>query len=773
MLLAPLLALACTQAGAPRVATPTPASSSAPSTPEDPCARAAKSRARVPGLLAEGRLDRALRVLDAADARCPGSARDGRALRVIALAEIGREAEAQALASAIEADPSVSADERGAAIRARAALEARKVEGALGCAARVDRGLAARREGDAPEARRRLDRALVVCARETGAAPIVEARRPRGLAPHAASRAGARWLLPATDEVLVLDAASGAVRLRLPWRGDARGGAPLARRSPGGRWIEVRGRDGLAVFDADTGALATRAPGGWVARDDRTLVRATEQGLALSPIAGGAERTLSRRGRVLDVGAQAVLIASDTKPADTAELLVVRFDGAVTSLGSVPKPARDAVTASLSDDGARAVVSIPGARGLAIHDARTGARIASVGASAPPFDPARRRFCFDARDGADPSGARVACVEEPPIPAAVLDAACAAPAPSVRALAESADGRVLAVATARAVVAFDRATARPRLLEGLAPEALALSLDGGRALAASGPRLRAWTLADAVTFASLDLAAPLLGLDASTPALARHPAGGFASWDGASLRRVEPRALLPTVVRALPRDDAPFALSFDEGGARVALGTARGVRVLDRDGAVLATVDGVREPALSPDGALLATTRGVHEIPGGASKLARSLGRPAFSPTGRWLAALDDDRLAVRLFDARTLVETRALPLDAPAVAIAFGAGDQELAVATAEGRVLLWSIRTLWPGGAERASVEIGLFDDRGAAWVRAGNGELEAIGDVDGGLACRFGHLVFPFALCEERFLVADLATRALAGEPTPTEP
>lgn len=791
--LAPLLAFACARSpqGA-TVAGPSPrGATEAP--PSDDCARAAAARARAPSLLAEGRLDRALRVLAWADARCPAAAREGRGARVVALAEIGRDAEARALAASIDGEQAASVAERDAATRARGLLDARAAAGAPGTCeglARVAR--AARDAGDVAEAQRRLDRAAVACAREGGAQATVESRRPRLTGARAGViEGGGTILLPAVDEVLVLDAVTGATRLRLPARAEAEGGAPAARRSPAGRFVEVRGRDGLSRFDATTGARLQGADGGLLARDDRTLVRAGPEGVRLEPLDGAKGRTLPRRGRVLDVGVDALLLlddragaSADGRPsaessaakATTATLELLRFDGTARALAAIPARNAEATTAAISDDGAFVTIAVGGARELAVHDARTGARARAVrGAVEPTFDAATRRFCFGARDCYSASGVAASAPDAAPSRAATLalDAARARSAPAPRDLAVSADGQLFGVALGRAVATFARGASRPQLLTGLAADAVAVSLDGARVLGAGGAQLRGWTSGDALTFASRELA-PDAALTATrvTPALARHPAGGFAAWDGAALLRVDPRALSIARSFALPPEGAPLGLSFDQSGERVALASAGGVRVLDRDGAQRAKVEGA-SPALSPDGRWLATTRGVFELPGGAPRLSRALERPAFSPGGRWLAALSPDRRSVELLDARSFTKARALALDAEVAALAFVAGDQELAVATADGRVLLWSIRTLWPGGEERPSAAIGLLDDRVAAWVSAPDGELETLGDVADVLSCRFGNLVMPFALCEERFVVRGLAARALAGERVPEEP
>src|SRR5262249_35556138 len=151
---------------------------------------------RVPALLGEGRLDRAVRVIARADAFCPTSAAESWAPRVTALVELGRMDEALALASTIEAAPDASAEARAAAKAARAAPGVPVGEQSAAAASRAFEaaavalsskrhaeakrgfleawslhrpngpslfwaGMAAKEEGAAAEAQRLFDRAMV------------------------------------------------------------------------------------------------------------------------------------------------------------------------------------------------------------------------------------------------------------------------------------------------------------------------------------------------------------------------------------------------------------------------------------------------------------------------------------------------------------------------------------------------------------------------------------------------------------------------------------
>ena len=108
----------------PTAPAPAPARSvatPAPATPaETACERATRQRARASGLLAEGKLDRTVRVLREATALCADAEHETWAPLVSALAEVGRYAEARALAQRIEASAAASDASREAAKAARA-----------------------------------------------------------------------------------------------------------------------------------------------------------------------------------------------------------------------------------------------------------------------------------------------------------------------------------------------------------------------------------------------------------------------------------------------------------------------------------------------------------------------------------------------------------------------------------------------------------------------------------------------------------------------------
>ena len=180
---------ACASGPAARPLPPPPPAPAPEPSPPTPCEVAAAQRARVPGLLAKGRLDRTVRVLDRADALCPASAPASWAARVGALADLGRREEAQKLADEIDASAGAPAEARAAA---KAAREAMAAQGPAVAEALVQAGIEAEEKGDGAQGQRLFDRAAVAVARETGKtlAPAPPPGSSGGSVPFAWSRDG-------------------------------------------------------------------------------------------------------------------------------------------------------------------------------------------------------------------------------------------------------------------------------------------------------------------------------------------------------------------------------------------------------------------------------------------------------------------------------------------------------------------------------------------------------------------------------------------------------
>lgn len=246
---------------------PPPGSSSPPqgSTPPRPltsCELAAAQRGRVPGLLAAGRLDRTIRVLQHADTVCPASANESLAWRVRLLAELGRADEARRIADAIDASAGASPEVRSAAKAAReeiaahgdsnadaaakaaaeTSLQAAIVKLDAGQFVEAKRGFleawsldhpngealyyaghAAKESGDGVEAQRLFDRAMVELERQSGRSMDVQAPPPIGFSSTRWAWSGdGRFLAMAQDQTLSIRDRQRSFHetLRLPIVGD-------------------------------------------------------------------------------------------------------------------------------------------------------------------------------------------------------------------------------------------------------------------------------------------------------------------------------------------------------------------------------------------------------------------------------------------------------------------------------------------------------------------------------------------------------------------------
>ena len=245
----------------------------------------------------------------------------------------------------------------------------------------------------------------------------------------------------------------------------------------------------------------------------------------------------------------------------------------------------------------------------------------------------------------------------------------------------SEDGRALALATGNQIRLLEAATANERA-RAIAPEvvqALALSPDAGDLVAVTGGnRLHIWRGASLHPLASTPLPEPF---DADEGALAIDAQRVMAVTRGPATRIGEPLNLqswtLPAMAHASARigqDRGGFAadvcgLSVD--GARLAINAGvSGIRVRDtasgEDIAVLDDPGRLRHCRFSADGRHLAVaTAGTVRIwdvlrqqEVAQLKASRGVGRLAFSPGGRYLAAvLDDGAVGQWLLRPRDLIQ--------------------------------------------------------------------------------------------------------------------
>ncbi len=234
--------------------------SAASGPPSAACVHARELRARAPGLLDAGRLDRAIRVLQRAEDLCAADAPATWGLRVGALAAVGRSAEALQLAARIErSDRAGDADRAAAAAaRVRAEEQGRAVvdhgsrrdapelfdpaeKRRAAAAALAQRGSAASRAGDHAAARALFLEAWATWHPDPRA--LIEAGLEARLA-GAPAEAQALWDRAAYDDTTIAirpELSSGAPSIQA--------GATVAW-SPDGERLAVGGDDEIAVLDA-------------------------------------------------------------------------------------------------------------------------------------------------------------------------------------------------------------------------------------------------------------------------------------------------------------------------------------------------------------------------------------------------------------------------------------------------------------------------------------------------------------------------------------------
>jgi WD40 repeat protein len=661
-----LFAPACFDRGPP-VWAPNPSASGPPG---EACARARRFRDRAPALLDEGRLDRAVRVLQRAEELCPAEAPATWAPRVRALAALGRSAEALQLAARIDRSDRANDADRAAAAAARAVAEEhgravtergsrrdapelfdpaekrRKAADAL-----FHEGVEASRAGDHVGAGKRFRDAWETWRPNPRA--LVEAGLEALAAGHRAE-AQALWDRAAYDDATVAihpEMISGAPPLYA--------GAALAW-SPDGARLAVGGDDSLTLFDAEL-RPTLRVPTGEAVV---ALAFAAGAGRLFAGLANGAVRVVDAVTGALEDGlpGEGVAVRALAVSPDRRTLAASGDDGRVR-LGEPGGPLR--------------VLRAPrGASGSVIAFDDTGARLAAAGDDG-------RIALWDTSSGA-------------------LAATLPAHGGAVRAMAF--EGASLDVVTAAERVRWDVTRPRrprPVTLGRARAERASIAVAAGEAgavvAAVAGAELGVGDLADGVSLAST-ASADHGGL----VALALAP-GGRAL---AVVYRDRTVAVLPAAERREPRVLAPSgrvdALAPSPDGRTIAAAVDGRVLVWRAGGDRLRAYEpgAARALAFSPDGTALAmgvadariVIRDLAERrPDRILEAGGAVESLAFSADGARLVA-GTAAPSVQILAAAAAGDARALRLEAgPVRAARFSPDGASVLIASKEG-LTLWS---------------------------------------------------------------------------------
>lgn len=657
-----LVAAACGDRGPP-VWAPSPHLDGPPT---DACIHARELRARAPKLLDEGRLERAVRVLQRAEDICSAEAPATWTPRVTALAVLGRSAEALQLAGRIERSDRATAADRAAAAAARAIAEEHGRTVIAGGSRRDNPELFDPNE----KKRKAASELLLEGARASRAGDAATAKElflkawktwhpnPRALveAGLAAAALGDHAEAHKLWDRAAYDDASVSIRPELPM------GAPRALHgaavawAPGGKKLAVGGDEEIAVHDAELRPVLHLRTGQAVtalafAGGEERLVAALEGGRlrVYDAVLGEAVRDLAGH----DSAPRIVACSPDGRTVVSAAQRTLRlWDLASGRAGRVVTMPRSAAAVAWSEDSARVAWADEGG-GVAVMEVSTG--------TATPLARARG---------------------------------------AVRAMSLRASDASLTVVTGSERLRYD--TSRPRE----PPRSLARARAGVASCAGGDVAFEAGAHIAVTAFDGVEeLAAVSSAERGGVAAFALAPDSSvlLAAYRDRAL------ALLPVRARAAPRvlaRPAPLAaFAAAPTGKVLAAATADG-RVLVWDVAPVGlrafAEAGVRAMAISPDGHTIAFGVGrrieVRDLaagrPGVALEAAGAVDSLAFAPDGMRLAA-GTQAPSVQLFEPGSRSSARSVRLEGgPVRAARFSPDGRSLLIAAKEG-VVLWTPAT------------------------------------------------------------------------------
>ena len=768
------------------------------------CARAKEARVRADGLYLEGRLDRAARVLAHSRELCPAqAARTSRATMQI-LRELGRDDEARAVARSIigttgttaTAGITASDELRSEALAVLAAPQTKHDGAALLLA-----GVEASKRADRAAAQRLLDRAAVALERAAGAPRVIDLtngptgalravrfssrgevaiahgktvtvysnlRIARTLTGHsdlvgalAFSPDGARlatgsrdntvriWDLATGTVVRTLDGHEGSVSA-VAWSSD---GALIAtashdrtarvfRATDGARVLALKSLSAVtAVSFAPDGNLAiggldrvvriVEVPSGNLVRSIVTVAGVTS--LAHSPsVHHIAVGTTDARVFVFDTTTGwpvATLVGHSEHITDVA----YSSDGTALATASADATARiweaaagfgcrktleghvARVTAVAFDPHTARVATASADRALLLWDSHTGAHLGMIGAHADPVTAVA--VAVDKTIATGSRDAMVRLIRSGPMKVAALPGHVAA----VGGLAFTPDGALLASAGDDSTVrVWDvRAVAEKTVLRGHKASVSSVAINHDGTMLASGARDGSLRVVDPTSGALLFKGRhrPAIESVAFSPDSELLATGGV---DGTI--DVGP-PLGPARMTLRHWSEPILALTFLDS---MTLGSGS----LDGSVATFSLSSGMR---LTIDDH---HTDGVTGLVVGPAGLISSSGDGTIRANDRVLRGHDDAVLAVALLDRERIVS---------------GGEDGSVRVFTRAGAFVV-GLRAM------RRSAD---------AWTFTGDGYFDAAGEARATATCRIGAVHYPVELCEERYAVADLWSRALRSD------
>lgn len=770
----------------------------------------------------QGKLDRTVRAITRADELCPVTATETHATLVTSLVELGRYAEARAVADRIDAsaaDPAATAREAAREARARMVTVDRAFDNTDAAKAPMralyTSAAEAMTRGDHRKAKENFLAAWAAWR------PNGQALRGAGLAARAlGEEAESRRLF---DRAIVDLEKATRSKLELGTLGGFTGGIQAVRWASAGGLLAVahgsvvsliRDTTLLETYRLEHGAVVTAiamSPDGrqlasaaydgiarlWsTATGEETLQKSVGQNVEIGFTRGGEAYVVMPRKsepRVVSLGTGSAVtdrnttrcaeLAADPRrecasSADGAALATFSGEGAVIwsartgeSLKAI-NPREQMTSLALSPDGK--LLALSSANLLGLWSAETAERVRALGSGVAfsgglAFSPDGKTLASAAADET---------VRLWSVATGAETHRLGAHWGQVEAVAYSPDGASIASSSDELIYLWHPATGESRkILRGHTARVLSIAFSpDGKSLASSSDdrTVRRWSV-------SGELLETMEGLRAPAQTIAFGAAGrtlALASSSSVELRPVGGG-------KGTTLDKRATAVAFDPSGKTLAIGTGYDVelRSVDDD-AWIRTLEGHSEPVasivFSPDGKLLVSasrdgrariwslTTGaeLHVLRGHTGPVHAA----AFSPRGDAVATGSADG-TVRLWSAATGAQLHELRgHDGYVRSVAWSPDGNTVASGAKDGTTRVWSAATGEQLFVRRPAKGLD------AAYAFTADGHLELFGDIAASRkysTCRVGPLSFSIELCEERFVVPGLVARVMRGDRSYRDP